>query len=82
MIPAKITFLRRCVKQNILLQTNQRKVIDYDRLLTHQARRINSSIKEIGSYECKHKHLWGTFSTSDEKKLKSIERKSKNDYIN
>ena len=31
---------------------------------------------------CKHKHLWGTFSTSDKKELKSIERKSKNKYIN
>ena len=32
-------------------------------------------------YVCKHKHLWGTFSTNGKKKLKSIERKSKNEYI-
>ena len=78
----KITFLQPCVKQNVLLRSNQRKGIDYDLLLTQQARRINSSIKQIGSYVCKHKHLWGTFSTSDKKGLKSIERKSKNKYIN
>ena len=40
----EITFLRRCVKQNVLLRSNQRKGIDYDLLLTQQARRINSSI--------------------------------------
>ena len=55
----KITFLRRCIKQNVLLRSNQRKGIDHDLLLTQQARRINSLIKEIGLYVCKHKNICG-----------------------
>ena len=55
----KITFLRRCVTQNVLPRSNQRKGIDYDLLLTQQVRCINSLIKEIGSYVCKHKNICG-----------------------
>ena len=78
----KRIFLRRCVEQNVLLPSNQRKGVDYDLLLTQQARRIKLSLNEIELTIKKYKDVWKKLSYEEKERLNQIKKSYKEEYIN
>ena len=65
----------------MLLPSNHRKNVDYDLLVTQQARNIKISIIEIDQKIEKNQIQWKSFSFSEKRQLKVLARKYKREYI-
>ena len=78
----KRIFLNRCVKQNVLLRSQLKKGVDYDLLLTQQARNISNSLKELNKFiSVNQSKITQYLSDIEKKSLKKIERSFRYEYI-
>ena len=78
----KRIFLNCCVKQNVLLRSQLKKGVDYDLLLTQQARNISNSLKELNKFiSVNQSKIIQYLSNIEKKSLKKIERSYRYKYI-
>ena len=78
----KRIFLNRCVKQNVLLRSQLKKGVDYDLLLTQQARNISNSLKELNKFiSVNQSKITQYLSNIEKKSLKKIKRSFRYEYI-
>ena len=77
----KRIFLERCVKENVLLRSNQKQCVDYDLLIIQQKRLISNSIKEIDTFVKYNKINWMSINKIQKIKLKNIQNQTKFEYI-
>ena len=73
----KRIFLEQCVKENVLLRSNQKQGVDYDLLIIQQRRRISNSIKEIDTFIKQNEINWMSMNKIQKFKLENIQNQTK-----
>ena len=76
----KMIFLRKCIKFNLLLNSNRVKGIDLDLLLIQQRRKLFEQLKEMEFQTTDNKMLFLKLNYSEKKSAKKVIFKTKSKY--
>ena len=76
----KMIFLRKCIKFNLLLNSNRVKGIDLDLLLIQQRRKLFEQLKEMEFQTTDNKMLFLKLNYSEKKSAKKITFKTNKAY--
>ena len=72
LIHEKMIFLRKCIRLNLLLNSNRVKGIDLDLLLIQQKRKLVKQLKEMESQTSDNKILFLKLNCSEKKSVKEV----------
>ena len=80
LIHEKMIFLRKCIRLNLLLNSNRVKGIDLDLLLIQQKRKLVKQLKEMESQTSDNKILFLKLNCSEKKSVQEVIFKTKSKY--